>query len=126
MAVSAPQFTPGLATIATWDGSRTVDAFLSKHLAIPATPGGTGWTVTHRPTGARIYLAENEEEAVEIASLVEQGLSNKEIAGALSISPATVKNHVHMILDKLNLPRRRMIMLESNRAPKAHQDAMTG
>jgi two-component system nitrate/nitrite response regulator NarL len=47
----------------------------------------------------------------QIASLVEEGLSNKEIACALNISPATVKNHVHMILDKLNLPRRRMIML---------------
>ena len=47
----------------------------------------------------------------EIASLVEEGLSNKEIAHALNISPATVKNHVHMILDKLNLPRRRMITL---------------
>jgi len=49
----------------------------------------------------------------EIASLVEEGLSNKEIAHALNISPATVKNHVHMILDKLNLPRRRMIGLDS-------------
>jgi DNA-binding NarL/FixJ family response regulator len=48
----------------------------------------------------------------EVASLVEEGLSNKEIAGALNISPATVKNHVHIILDKLNLPRRRMVMLE--------------
>jgi DNA-binding NarL/FixJ family response regulator len=47
----------------------------------------------------------------EIAALVEEGLSNKEIANALKISPATVKNHVHMILDKLNLPRRRMVML---------------
>jgi DNA-binding NarL/FixJ family response regulator len=49
----------------------------------------------------------------EIAVLVEEGLSNKEIACSLNISPATVKNHVHMILDKLNLPRRRMIMLET-------------
>jgi DNA-binding NarL/FixJ family response regulator len=47
----------------------------------------------------------------EIASLVEEGMSNKEIACALNISPATVKNHVHMILDKLNLPQRRMLML---------------
>ncbi len=38
-------------------------------------------------------------------------MSNKEIACALNISPATVKNHVHMILDKLNLPQRRMLML---------------
>ena len=49
----------------------------------------------------------------EIASLVGEGLSNKEIAQALNISPATVKNHVHMILDKLNLTRRRMIGLDS-------------
>ncbi|MEO7689836.1 MAG: response regulator transcription factor [Sphingomonas sp.] len=53
----------------------------------------------------------------EIASLVEEGLSNKEIACTLNISPATVKNHVHMILDKLNLTRRRMIMLDN--APHA-------
>ena len=51
----------------------------------------------------------------EIAALVEEGLSNKEIAGMLDISPATVKNHVHIILDKLNLPRRRMIMLGGER-----------
>ncbi len=49
----------------------------------------------------------------EIASLVEEGLSNKEIACTLNISPATVKNHVHMILDKLNLSRRRMIALDT-------------
>jgi two-component system, NarL family, nitrate/nitrite response regulator NarL len=55
------------------------------------------------------HLTERERE---VASLVEEGLSNKEIAGALNISPATVKNHVHMILDKLNLPRRRMVVLD--------------
>lgn len=54
----------------------------------------------------------------QIASLVETGLSNKEIAGRLNISPATVKNHVHMILDKLNLPRRRLIVLDAPVAQK--------
>lgn len=57
----------------------------------------------------------------EIASLVEEGLSNKEIACALNISPATVKNHVHMILDKLNLPRRRMIVLGSVARPSSER-----
>lgn len=42
----------------------------------------------------------------EIATLVGEGLSNKEIAKALAISPATVKNHVHIILEKLNVERR--------------------
>lgn len=45
----------------------------------------------------------------EIARLIDHGLSNKEIAGSLRISPATVKNHVHTILEKLNVPRRNAI-----------------
>ena len=53
----------------------------------------------------------------QVASLIESGLSNKEIAGALSLSPATVKNHVHMILDKLNLPRRCLIMRDHLESP---------
>jgi two-component system, NarL family, nitrate/nitrite response regulator NarL len=64
----------------------------------------------------------------QIASLVEEGMSNKEIACALNISPATVKNHVHIILDKLNLPRRRMIMLGcalSHRPPQASMSRPT-
>lgn len=37
----------------------------------------------------------------EVLSLVEQGLSNKEIAEQLYIEIGTVKNHVHNILNKL-------------------------
>jgi DNA-binding NarL/FixJ family response regulator len=42
----------------------------------------------------------------EIAGLIEQGLSNKEIGGRLNIEVATVKNHVHNILDKLQATTR--------------------
>ena len=45
----------------------------------------------------------------QIASLVSKGLSNKEIALGLRIGPATVKNHVHNILDKLGVRRRAAI-----------------
>jgi len=45
----------------------------------------------------------------EIASLVSEGLSNKEIALGLKIGPATVKNHIHNILDKLGVRRRAAI-----------------
>jgi two-component system nitrate/nitrite response regulator NarL len=42
----------------------------------------------------------------EILALVEQGRSNKEIARQLSISAATVKNHMHNLLQKLQVSRR--------------------
>jgi two-component system, NarL family, nitrate/nitrite response regulator NarL len=42
----------------------------------------------------------------QILSLVEQGMTNKEIARALGIELATVKNHVHNLLDKLKVSRR--------------------
>jgi two-component system, NarL family, nitrate/nitrite response regulator NarL len=42
----------------------------------------------------------------EILALVEQGRSNKEIARQLAISSATVKSHMHDILQKLRVGRR--------------------
>jgi DNA-binding NarL/FixJ family response regulator len=42
----------------------------------------------------------------EIAALVVEGLSNKQIARRLLIEQATVKNHVHTILVKLCITRR--------------------
>ncbi|MFQ5881374.1 MAG: LuxR C-terminal-related transcriptional regulator [Candidatus Methylomirabilales bacterium] len=43
----------------------------------------------------------------EVIALIEEGLSNKEIAVRLQIEIQTVKNHVHNILDKLQLDGRR-------------------
>jgi DNA-binding NarL/FixJ family response regulator len=45
----------------------------------------------------------------EVAQLLDQGLSNKQIAGALCIELATVKNHVHNVLDKLDVRRRSQV-----------------
>jgi two-component system nitrate/nitrite response regulator NarL len=45
----------------------------------------------------------------EIAALIAEGLSNKQIARQLSIEVATVKNHVHNILRKLGVTRRDQI-----------------
>jgi DNA-binding NarL/FixJ family response regulator len=42
----------------------------------------------------------------EIVDLIGDGLSNKEIASSLQIEFATVKNHVHHILEKLQVSRR--------------------
>jgi two-component system nitrate/nitrite response regulator NarL len=52
----------------------------------------------------------------EIVALVEQGLSNKEIARFLQIGNATVKNHVHSILNKLQVRRRGEVAAWSRRA----------
>jgi DNA-binding NarL/FixJ family response regulator len=43
---------------------------------------------------------------VEILQLIDRGLSNKELARDLGIAVATVKNHVHKILEKLQARRR--------------------
>jgi two-component system, NarL family, nitrate/nitrite response regulator NarL len=43
---------------------------------------------------------------LDVLRLIEEGLSNKEIAAALSIELSTVKNHVHRILEKLHVHRR--------------------
>jgi DNA-binding NarL/FixJ family response regulator len=42
----------------------------------------------------------------QVAALIARGLSNKEIAAQLYVEPATVKNHVHHILQKLQCQRR--------------------
>ncbi len=43
---------------------------------------------------------------LEIINLIAEGLPNKEIAQRLSIEGQTVKNHIHNILDKLQLHNR--------------------
>jgi NarL family two-component system response regulator LiaR len=43
---------------------------------------------------------------VEVLALVAQGMSNKEIAGQLSISAETARTHVNRILSKLHVANR--------------------
>ena len=45
----------------------------------------------------------------QVAGLVAEGLTNKQIARRLGLSPATVKDHVHAILRRLGLARRSQI-----------------
>ncbi len=53
------------------------------------------------PVGAMLTPRERE-----IAALLESGLANKDIARRLGIELATVKNHVHNVLEKLQVHRR--------------------
>ena len=43
----------------------------------------------------------------QIVNMIARGLSNKEIARELRLALHTVKNHVHRILSKLHVHRRR-------------------
>jgi two-component system, NarL family, nitrate/nitrite response regulator NarL len=52
---------------------------------------------------APVHLTAREREVLQ---LVDEGLSNKQIARRLSIELRTVKNHVHHILEKFQVHRR--------------------
>lgn len=56
--------------------------------------------------GAAMTEMRLTDRELEICRLLEQRLSNKEIAVRLGIEVATVKNHVHNLFEKLNVHRR--------------------
>ena len=60
------------------------------------------------------------QREVEIVRLIAEGLSNKQIARQLSVSLYTVKNHVHNILDKLQVQSR------FEAAELAHRNRLVG
>ena len=53
----------------------------------------------------------------EVLALLGQGMSNKEIGSELCLSVATVKHHVHHVLEKLKLPRRAQAMRKVRDTP---------
>ena len=55
------------------------------------------------PAGGAPILTGREQQ---VFALLKQGQSNKEIAAGLSIAEATVKNHVHHVLEKLKVSTR--------------------
>jgi len=61
------------------------------------------WSTTNEPMNEK-NLTRRERE---ILQLLVQGYGNREIARQLTIELGTAKNHVHNILDKLNVKTRR-------------------
>lgn len=74
---------------------------------VTVLPGDPTVAVVHppRPGAARIFADLTARER-EVAQLVAAGHSNREIATELVVSLATVKDHVHRILRKTQLPSR--------------------
>jgi DNA-binding NarL/FixJ family response regulator len=62
----------------------------------------------------------------EVLVLLGQGLSNKEIGNELCLSVATVKHHVHHVLEKLKLPRRAQAMRRVRDTPWMAQTLSVG
>ncbi len=101
----------GIAGFVTEDGtvSDLVDSIVgAADDELICTPLTAGALLRHVRALARNPLGDVSlsPREFEIAQLIEQGLMNKEIASRLGIELATVKNHVHRILEKLGVHRR--------------------
>jgi two-component system nitrate/nitrite response regulator NarL len=75
----------------------------SAHTAAVLLRRVTHLAAQRRAPGSAAGLTRRE---LEVVALMELGLSNKQIAARLQIELATVKNHVHNILEKLDVERR--------------------
>jgi non-specific serine/threonine protein kinase len=62
-----------------------------------------------QPSPSKTLTAISPRE-LEVAKLVAEGLTNKAIAVRLKLSPETVKDHIHHILQKSGLPNRAAIV----------------
>jgi DNA-binding NarL/FixJ family response regulator len=82
-----------------------------------ATPGGAD------ADACRLLLSRRE---LQIARLIERGLTNKQIARQLGIEPATVKNHVHNLCDKLQVHRRGEVAARLRVLPRPRATAPEG
>ena len=62
-----------------------------------------------REAGDELFAALTPRQS-DVARLVVAGQSNRQIAEELGISIATVKDHVHAILQRLEMPSRQAVM----------------
>ncbi len=83
----------------------------------PQTTSGLVSTSDIGPGGTRGSGDPLSERELDVAALLAEGLSNKEISAALTISEPTVKKHVGHILEKLGLQDRLQAGLHIARNP---------
>ena len=76
-------------------------ASLYREVAMLSSNGGN-----RAPRGTNSTAALVSRRELQVARLIDRGLTNKQIARALGIEPATVKNHVHNLCEKLKVHRR--------------------
>ena len=90
--------------------------------AVGMGPIETTVGVETQPLAWSQALTKREQEIVQ---LVGQGLSNKDIAYALSISDSTVRHHMTNIFEKVGVPNRQKLMVHTHRLdpvrPSSHE-----
>lgn len=89
--------------VAALESATRGEAFFSPRMAASLLRRVATLAATQPEGLARIHLTPRERE---ITQLLDEGLANKDISRRLGIELATVKNHVHNILEKLHVHRR--------------------
>jgi DNA-binding NarL/FixJ family response regulator len=95
--------------------ARTIRAVATGEAVCPATLSVAlfQWVARHRPSIPSLHLKTSlglSRREQELVGLIQQGLTNKEIASRLNLSEQTVKNHVHRILRKVGAQDRLSIV----------------
>jgi two-component system, NarL family, nitrate/nitrite response regulator NarL len=91
-----------------------VDGVANAARNLATLPPRVATAVLHHISGhAQSYGADSALLTVrerQVVDLIAEGLTNKEIAAQLHIEVATVKNHVHNVLEKLGVSRRSEVL----------------
>lgn len=95
--------------------ARTIRAVAAGEAVCPAALSSSlfQWIVRHRPTIPGSHLKTSlglSRREQQLVGLIQQGLTNKEMASQLNLSEQTVKNHVHRMLRKVGAPDRLAIV----------------
>lgn len=106
-----PRTIEALSALAMDGRKLRVDLDASRTLGAPLV------TVFEKPSDTQ-FLAPLTPRQKDVARLLIDGKSNRDIAETCGISVATVKDHVHAVLQRLNLPSRGAVMAASRAAAR--------
>jgi DNA-binding NarL/FixJ family response regulator len=106
------------------DFVQTIRSVAAGNEVLPSALTGTVFShiarhALERPSAAAIRNVRMTQREREIVDLIAQGLSNKEMARRLNLSPYTIKSHVHNILEKLALHSRLQLAAHAHQAESA-------
>jgi len=95
--------------------ARTIRAVAAGEAVCPAALSFSlfQWVARHKPVIPSLHLKATlglSRREQQLVGLIQQGLTNKEMASRLNLSEQTVKNHVHRMLRKVGAPDRLAIV----------------